>query len=254
MKKQLVAAALCVFVLAAPVPAGASESGTSVPPHYNWPHDGPFGQYDRAALQRGFQVYRESCAACHSLKLLSYRNLEDIGFTEEQVKDIAAQYLVDDVDDAGEVFQRPARPSDRFVPPFANEQQARNANNGALPPDMSLIAKARPHGEDYIVALMTGYEEAPAGVEMMPGMNYNKYFPGGQIAMAPPLSDGQIVYPDGREATVQQAARDVAQFLAWAAEPHMVERKQMGLKVLIFLFVFSVLLYLSKRKLWSDVH
>jgi ubiquinol-cytochrome c reductase cytochrome c1 subunit len=189
------------------------------------------------------------------MNLLAYRNLTDLGFSEDEVSAIAAQYRVTDgPDDTGEMFERPGRASDRFVDPFANEQAARAANNGALPPDLSVITKARGGGPDYIYGLLTGYEEPPPGVELMAGMHYNEYFPGHQIAMPNMLSPGLVQYADGTEATVEQMSWDVTQFLTWAAEPHMESRKEMGVQVILFLIVFTGLMYAVKRKLWADVH
>jgi len=249
--KKILFAVLLAFSLSSP--ALASEG--VVPPHQKWPHQGALGGYDRAALQRGFQVYKEVCAACHAMKYLSYRHLEGLGYTPEETKVIAAEYTVmDGPNDDGDMFERTARPSDPFKAPFANEKAARSANGGALPPDLSLVVKARPHGEDYVYALLTGYAEPPAGETLMPGMNWNKYFPGHQLAMAPPLSDGQVTYADGTSASLQQAARDVTQFLAWAGEPHMEARKHMGLKVVLFLVVFAGIMLAAKRKVWRARH
>lgn len=224
-------------------------------PQRHWQHKGMLGTYDQAALQRGFQVYKEVCSACHSLKLLSYRNLADLGYSPAQIKALAAEYTVTDgPNDQGEMFERPARPADHFKPPFANDQAARATNNGALPPDFSLIVKARAGGEDYIHALLTGYGDAPAGAEIPPGMNWNKYFPGHLIAMSAPLTDGQVSYADGTVASVEQMASDVSTFLAWASEPHLEQRNRLGLEVMIFLAAFSFVMYRIKRKVWSDVH
>lgn len=224
-------------------------------PSQHWSFSGMFGTYDRAALQRGFQVYKEVCSACHSARLLSYRNLVNLGFSEDEVKAIAAGYEVTDgPNDQGEMFKRPARPSDRFVSPFPNEEAARAANNGANPPDLSLITKARVGGADYIHALLTGYATPPAGVTVPPGMNYNTYFPGHMIAMAAPLSDGAVTFADNTKATPAQMAHDVATFLTWAAEPEMEARKRTGIKVILFLIVLSGLLYAVKRKVWKGIH
>lgn len=253
--KKLLSSLVILGGLAAATPVSAA--GEIVPPpEQAWPHSGIFGTYDKAALQRGLQVYREVCAACHSLNYVAYRNLEALGYTAEQVKTLAAEYTVTDgPNDDGEMFERPARPSDYFKPPFANDQAARAANGGALPTDLSLVVKSRKGGADYIHALLSGYQDPPpAGHEVLPGMYWNKYFPDHQIAMAPPLMDGQVTYADGTSATVDQAARDVAQFLAWAAEPHMETRKKMGLKVVLFLLVFCGIMYGVKRKIWADVH
>lgn len=223
-------------------------------PEQSWTFDGPFGTFDKAQLQRGFQVYKEVCAACHSLKLLSYRNLTALGFSEAEVKAIARQYSVPGVpNDAGEVVDRPALPSDRFHSPYANDQAARAANNGALPPDLSLITSARHGGADYVHALMVGFQEPPAGVKIGEGMHYNIYFRGNQIGMAPPLTDGQVTYSDGTTATVDQMGKDVAAFLYWAANPHMEKRKQTGVMVMLYMIIFTVLMYLTMKRIWSRV-
>jgi ubiquinol-cytochrome c reductase cytochrome c1 subunit len=240
-------------------PAHAAGSGP-VPPEQSWPHGGvnsftSFGKtYDRHALQRGFQVYKEVCAACHSMHLLSYRNLADIGFPEAEVKAIAAQYEVPDTNDAGEPIMRPALPADRFKSPFPNVKAAAAANNGKAPPDLSLVVKARSHHEDYIYALLTGYTEAAHGVVVPDGSYYNEYFPGHIIAMAQPIYDSGVTYSDGTTATIAQQASDVTQFLAWAAEPKLEDRRRIGVMVIIFLTVMAGLLFAAKRRLWADVH
>ena len=226
------------------------------PPHQQWSFQGVFGTYDQAALQRGFQVYKEVCSACHAVKHLYYRDLTDLGYTDDQVKGFAAQAQVTDgPNDQGEMYQRPAKPSDPIVGPFPNDQAARAANNGALPPDLSLVVKARDGGPDYVYAILTGFKDVPAGVTMQPNMNYNEYFPGHQIGMPPPLSaDGQITYADGNKATIPQMAHDVTTFLAWAAEPNLDERHRMGAKVILFLVVAAGVFYAAKRKIWADLH
>ncbi len=252
MARILAAAALALACL-----AGAARAAESPAlPALSWSFQGVFGTYDRAALKRGFQVYSEVCAGCHSLRFLYYRHLGSVGFSEDEVKAIAAEIEVEDGPDAeGEMFTRPGKPSDRFASPFANEMAARASNNGALPPDLSLMVKARKGGPDYLHGLRTGYAETPPeGVTVMEGMNYNKYFPGQQIAMAPPLADEAVEYADGTEATVDRHARDVVTFLAWAASPEMEERKRLGIKVLIFLIVLTAMLYALKRQIWSDLH
>jgi ubiquinol-cytochrome c reductase cytochrome c1 subunit len=224
------------------------------PPDVRFTFDGLFGTFDRGQLQRGFQVYKEVCAACHSMRLLSYRNLLEIGLSEAQARNIAAQFqVVDGPNDVGEMFERPARLSDRFRRPFANEQAARAANNGAYPLDLSLIVKARKNGADYVNALLNGYVDPPPGFELMDGMNYNRYFPGFQIAMPNVLNPGQVEFADGTEATVQNMARDVTAFLAWAAEPELEQRRQMGVRIILFLIVLGGLTYAVKRKIWADV-
>jgi ubiquinol-cytochrome c reductase cytochrome c1 subunit len=226
------------------------------PEAQNWHFAGPFGSFDIASIQRGLQVYLEVCSACHSLSQVAYRNLMDLGFNEDEVKAIAAEYEVTDgPDDNGDMFQRPARPSDKFVLAFPNENAARSANNGAFPPDLSLTVKAHPGGADYVYAILTGFEdEAPKKVELAEGMNYNPYFAGGQIAMAPPLFEDGVEYSDGTKATVEQMAWDVTNFMQWTAEPEMADRKRIGWKVVLFLLVLSAMLYATKRKVWSSLH
>lgn len=248
-KKIVTAAALALMA----GPAFAA-GGVDVPDR-DWSFEGPFGSFDRAKLQRGFQVYREVCSVCHSMDHLHYRNLADLGYNEEEIKAVAASVQVEDgPNDQGEMFMRPGKPSDRFKAPFPNDNAARAANGGALPPDFSVIAEARPNGPDYIYAVLTGYGEAPAGMEMMEGMYYNAAFPGHQIAMAPPLSEGAVGYKDGTQATVAQMAEDVTTFLTWASEPNMEERKRTGFKVMLFLLIASGLLFAAKRRIWSRVH
>lgn len=247
---------LALSILASAIIAGAPVAASEAPkpPAQNWSFGGMFGTFDRAALQRGFQVYKEVCSACHSMNLMSYRNLRALGFSEDEVKAIAAENQVPDLNDEGQPIERAARPSDRFRSPFPNERAARAANNGAYPPDLSLITKARPSGHNYLYALLTGYEPPPPSVKVMEGMNYNKYFPGSQIAMAPPLNADGVTFGDGTPATVAQMARDATTFFAWAAEPEMEARKQMGVKVLLFLIVMTILLYAAKRRIWAAVH
>ena len=256
MRKFLLAAAAAVVSAVVTMPqvqaAGADQDPA---PSRAWSFNGPFGTYDRGAAQRGFQVYKEVCAGCHSLKLLSYRNLMDLGFSEAEVKVIASQVEVTaGPNDQGEMFQRPGLPSDRFKSPFPNDAAARVANNGALPPDLSLIAKARPHGPDYLHALMTGYKDPPAGFVVPDGLNYNPYFAGRKIAMPAPLNADAVTYADGTKATVDQMANDVTMFLMWAAEPKLEERHNLGLKVILFLIILTGLFYAVKRKVWADIH
>lgn len=251
--KRTICAFAAALVLTVSAPASAAGDAAA-PPSVKWSFDGLFGSFDRAALRRGFQVYTEVCAACHSLRLVHYRNLTAIGFTADQVKAIAAEAEVTDGPDAeGEMFDRPARPSDRFVSPFANDNAARAANNGALPPDLSLITKARVNGPNYLYALMTGYKEAPESMEMSEGMDYNAFFPGHQIAMPAPLSADHVEYADGTEATVNQMSRDVTNFLVWAAEPELEERKRMGVKVVLFLLLLTGMMFAVKRAVWSRI-
>jgi ubiquinol-cytochrome c reductase cytochrome c1 subunit len=241
------------LMLAAPAPVSAAET----PPRQSWSWSGPFGLFDRAQLQRGYKVYREACAACHGMELLAFRNLSEPGgpeFSEAAVQVIAAEHhIVDGPDEFGDMFERPGVASDRFPSPFPNEQAARAANNGAYPPDLSVMAKAREGGTNYLYALLTGYQDPPPGVEMRAGMYYNPYFHGEQIAMPQPFSDGQIAYDDGTPETIENYARDVTAFMMWAAEPKMEARKRIGFQVMIYLVVFAGLLYFSKRKLWREV-
>ncbi|MDJ0942668.1 MAG: cytochrome c1 [Kiloniellales bacterium] len=235
--------------------AAQAAEGVAIPSH-SWSFSGLFGTFDRAQLQRGFQVYREVCASCHSIKYIAFRNLLDLGYTPDEVKALAAEYTVmDGPNDDGEMFERAAIPADRYPLPFPNEQAARAANNGAYPPDLSLMTKARKGGADYSYALLIGYpEEPPAGVELMDGMYYNAYFPGHQIAMPAPLYEDLIEYADGTPATVEQMAEDVTAFLMWTAEPNLETRKSMGVTVILFLLVLTGILYAAKKKIWSDLH
>jgi ubiquinol-cytochrome c reductase cytochrome b/c1 subunit len=260
-------------------PSQAAEAET--PAKQKWSFSGMFGKYDRGQLQRGFRVYREVCQTCHGLSLVAFRNLADPGgpgFTPAQVSAVAAEYQVPaEPDDQGEVKDRAARLADRFPPPYKNENQARARFNG-VPPDLSVIVKARgyergfpwfiadlftqyqEHGADYLVALLNGYTDPPKDVQAPPGTFYNKYFPGHFLTMPSPLSDGRIttdgkpVFDDGTPATVDQMARDVTAFLMWAAEPHLEARKRIGLQVMIFLLVFAGLLYFTKKRVWKSVH
>ena len=257
---------------AAPAPAPAADAGSGVPPpalpmkEMQWSFDGPFGMYDRASLQRGFQVYKEVCSACHSLKRVAFRNLSDPGspgFSEAEVKAIAAGFKAPaepndqglTYDDSGQRLTRGATPADYFPGPFENDKAARVANNGALPPDLSVIIKAREGGPDYVYSILTGFgQPVPASMHMAPSMNYNPYFAGHQIAMPPPLSDGMVSYSDGTKASVDQMARDVVTFLSWTAEPKMEERKHLGFGVMIYLIVLSGLLFLAYQRIWHGKH
>jgi ubiquinol-cytochrome c reductase cytochrome c1 subunit len=245
---------LSFFALILLVSTSYANSEARAPKKMYWPFEGIFGTFDRQAAQRGAQVYLEVCSACHSLNHVYYRNLADIGFSEEEIKAIAKEKnVIDGPNDAGEMFERPALPHDRFVSPYPNEEAARAANNGAHPVDLSLIIKAREDGANYLFSLLTGYEEAPEGFVLMDGLNYNPYFEGEQIAMPAPLSDSQVTFMDGTPATVEQMARDVAVFLQWAAEPEMEHRKSMGLKVMMFLAIFTVVFFIAKKRIWKGV-
>jgi ubiquinol-cytochrome c reductase cytochrome b/c1 subunit len=272
--QRIILGLLAAAVIAMQVmPAAAAEADT--PPKLTWSFGGVFGKFDRAQLQRGFKVYREVCQTCHGLSLVSFRNLADAGgpgFSAAQAATVAGEYDVPgEPDDQGEIKDRKGRAADRFPVPFKNDNQAR-ARYNAVPPDLSVIVKARgydrgfpwfvldfvwpyqEHGADYMSALLTGYADAPAGTTAPPGTFYNKYFPGHFLAMPPPLSDDRVTYDDGTKSTVEQQARDVTAFLAWTAEPHMEARKRIGLQVMIFLIVFAGLLYFTKKKVWKDVH
>lgn len=252
MRKILIAALLATGFLAA-APVSASEAPKA--PSAHWSFDGPFGSFDRAAIRRGYIVYKNVCAACHSMHLVAFRHLKGVGFSDDEIKALAAQIEVQDgPNDKGEMFSRPGRPADRFKSPFPNDQAARAANGGALPPDLSLMVKARKGGADYLHGILIGYTPAPKDVKVPDGMYYNAYFGGHQIAMPPPLSEGAVEFPDGTKATVAQMAHDVTTFLAWTAEPEMEERKSMGIRVLLFLLVLTGLLYAVKRSVWADVH
>ncbi len=276
-------AAVVGLTMALPVSAQEAGGGTlptefplKKPPLMKWSFAGFFGTYDQAQLQRGFQVYKEVCSACHSMNLVDFRNLGDPGgphFTEAEVKALAASYQVTDgPNDAGDMFQRAGKPYDHLPAPFANTEAAAAANGGAAPPDLSVIAKARAvkrgliwglldfftgyqeAGPDYIHALLTGFTDPPPGVKVPDGTYYNPYFHAAiSLHMPPPLSDGQVTYSDGSPQTVDQYAKDVAAFLMWTAEPHLMERKRVGFMTMIFLVVFAGLMYLTKKRVWSDV-
>lgn len=279
ISKSAFAAMAALTLLSAPALAAGD---TAHPPAQKWTFSGPFGTFDRAQLQRGFKVYREICAACHGMEKVSFRNFAQKGgpeFSIGQIQTLAAEYKVKDgPNEAGDMFERPARLSDRVQNPFPNPEAAKAANGGALPPDFSVIAKARTYergfpiylldivtqyqeqGVDYLVALLNGYDAAPKGVTVEPGLHYNTYFPGNKIGMANPLAGlfddaGKALdasfYTDGTPVTREQVSRDIASFLMWAAEPHLEARKQLGAKVLLWLLVLAGLLYMTKKRIWS---
>jgi ubiquinol-cytochrome c reductase cytochrome c1 subunit len=251
---RLVKSLLAAGLLALSVGSASAAESIKIPAQ-SWPHDGFFGTFDRAAAQRGYQVYKEVCAACHAMKQMRFRNLAGIGLSDAEIRAIAAEYqTVDGPNDDGEMFERPSRPSDRFKSPFPNEKAARAVNGGAYPPDLSLIAKNRVGGENYVYALLTGYADPPPGFQLGEGMHYNKYFPGHQIAMAAPVQPDGVTYADGTPATVEQMSKDVATFFAYAASPHLEARNSLGVKVMLFLFIFTGLLYATKRKIWKGLH
>jgi cytochrome c1 len=264
MKMRTLISLALGFALAGSSMAIAADSmEPKHPEKQSWTWEGPFGTFDRQQLQRGYQVYKEVCAACHSMHLLSFRNLSQPGgpeFTDAQMKAVAAGVQVSALDDNGEPIQRPATSADRFPSPYPNEKASRAANNNAYPPDLSVIAKARAHGidaegPDYLYSILTGYADAPSDFQVLPGLYYNPYFAGHQIAMPAPLSsDGQVTWPAGNPpSTKEQMARDVVAFLTWAADPKMEERKSTGVKVMLFLTALCVLLYFAYRRQWRDV-
>jgi ubiquinol-cytochrome c reductase cytochrome c1 subunit len=260
---RIFAAAVAAIGLSAA--ASALEGDAHAPEKHDWHHAGPFGTFDRHAVQRGFQVFQEVCASCHAMDLLKFRNLGERGgpFESEEfpnandnaiVMQIAASYTRnwnrDEINDDGELVVRPGLPSDAFPAPFENDILARNSNGGAVPPDLSLIVKARGGGADYIRSLLLGYDDH----DVAPGQYSNAYFPGGSLAMAPPLTfEGQVEYVDGTPATVEQMTNDVVTFLAWVGDPHMEARKQLGVMVLIYLFIFAIFVYLAYRQVWANV-
>ena len=223
----------------------------------DWSFKGLTGKFDRASLQRGFQIYKEVCSSCHSMQYLSYRNLGEAGgpeFSIEEVKAIAASVEIEDGPDSqGEMFTRPGRPSDRFASPYPNVNASMAANGGAYPPDMSVLVKARPGGANYIYSILMGYEDAPESFKLDDGVYYNKFMAGNKIKMSSPLSDGIVEYSDGTEASIDQMSKDVTTFLTWAAEPELEERHKTGVKVMIYLILLSVLVFLSMRRIWSRI-
>jgi ubiquinol-cytochrome c reductase cytochrome c1 subunit len=235
--------------------SGAAAQETPAPPGQKWSFDGIFGTPNLASAQRGFQVYSEVCANCHAMHQLHYRDLTGLGLTEAEVTAVASTFTVPQgLNDQGEPKEGPATPANQFRSPFANALASRAANNGAYPPDLSLIVNAREGGADYIYAILTGYAEPPNGFTMQDGMNYNRNFAGHQIAMPKPLEDGRVAYTDGTPTSVDQMARDVVTFLYWSSNPETAERKAMGVRVILFLILLTGVTYVVKRKVWSDVH
>jgi ubiquinol-cytochrome c reductase cytochrome c1 subunit len=253
--RSLLAAALATGLAAATAPSPAQAQDAPVPTPQHWSFDGLFGTYDMAALQRGFQVYSEVCSNCHSMHLLHYRDLAGIGLDEDQIKAVAAAVTVPlGLNDDGTPKDGPGTPASQFRSPFPNDQAARTANNGGLPPDLSLIVNAREGHADYVYGILTGFADPPAGFQLQQGLYYNKIFPGHQIAMPQPLHDGQVTFADGTPSSIEQEAHDVVTFLAWAANPELVERKQIGVRIILFLLLMTGVTYAVKRKVWSDVH
>lgn len=245
--------AIAATALAFAAPGAHAAGGGADIESQDWSFSGIFGTFDQASAQRGYQVYKDVCSGCHTMNLMSYRYLEGIGLPEATIKALAATAEKTATNDDGEEITVPRLPSDRFPAPFSNEKEARASNGGAMPPDLSLMAKARANGPNYLYALLTGYDDAPADVTMNEGMYYNTAFAGHQIAMAPPLFDDLVEFSDGTKATADQMARDVVTFMTFAAEPHMEERKRTGLKVVAFLLILSVMLYFVKKKVWSKL-
>ena len=237
------------------LPSIAFTAGSKIDyPEKDWSFSGLFGTFDKAAAQRGYQVYREVCSGCHGMRLINYRNLSDLGYNTNELKALAAQFEVQDgPNDEGEFFTRPGRPSDKFVSPYPNDQAARAANGGAYPPDLSLIIKARDNGANYLHALLSGYTEPPKDIKVPDGMYYNSFYSGNLIAMPQPLYEDGVDYLDGTKASKKQMAKDVTAFLAWAAEPEMEERKKLGVTVVLFLFIFSLLAYFSMKQVWAPI-
>ena len=249
---QRLFAALVATLLAGPALAAGGDVALT---KRDWSFNGPFGTFDKATMQRGFQVYREVCAGCHSMQYIAFRNFADLGYNEAEIKAIAAEYDVEDgPNDEGEMFTRPGIPADRMPSPYPNDNAARAGNGGALPPDLSLIAKARANGPDYLYSLLIGYKEAPASMNVPDGMYYNDAYPGNLIAMPQPLYGDDVTYADGADTSVEGSAADLTQFLMWAAEPKMEARKRIGVAVVFFLSIFVVLSVMAKRRVWADLH
>lgn len=278
LRKGIALAALGLALIGGPALAAGGHAEIR---HVDWTFDGPFGKFNPAQVQRGYKVYREVCAACHSMNLMYFRNLGQAGgpFYDPEyknpndnpyVKALAKDIQVNDIDsETGDVIQRPAIPADKFPSPFPNDAAAAASNGGAIPPDLSVIVKARTGGADYVYSLLTGYRTPPAGLKVAPGQNYNVAFPGdltpfwsgdhkkvppgGFLAMPPQLTPDKVTFDDGTKSTVDQQAQDVVAFLAWASEPKQMERKSFGLGAMIYLLIFTVLLYFSYRRVWRNV-
>lgn len=272
MRKLLASGVVALSALFAAGQASAAGGKVELQsPAGGWSFSGPFGTYDRGAAQRGFQVYKEVCASCHGLSMVAYRNLMDLGLSENAVKAIAAEYQIPDFNDRGEAIERPGKPSDRFRKPFPNQDAAKAANGGAYPPDLSLMVKARDDGANYVYTLLLSYVDfdkltdadkkkmgLAADFKLGDGKAFNKIFHPGeygfQIAMAQPLRDGQVTYVDGTKNDLPQLTKDLVTFLAWASEPKMEQRKRTGVAVVLFLIVFAGVMYAAKRKIWADAH
>jgi ubiquinol-cytochrome c reductase cytochrome c1 subunit len=260
MRRIILQAAVALALVSAS--AQAAEQKTLSPPNRDWSFEGIFGAYDNATLKRGHQVYRDVCSSCHSMDLMAYRNLQRIGYTWDEVKAIAAEYEVpaepneegETVDEDGNILMRPATPSDGFARAFANEAAARAANSGRLPPELTLLAKSRKGGADYLMALLTGFRDPPDNVELADGVSFNLYYPGNYISMIEPLTEDMVEYTDGTKATVEQMASDVVTFMAWASDPTLERRKREGRWIILGLAFFSLLLFWVKRRTWAKLH
>ena len=277
LRKAIALAALGLILSTGPAAAAGSQAAMK---EVDWSFSGPFGKFDTAQVQRGYKVYREVCSSCHAMSLLYFRNLGQKGgpFYDPEfknpndnpyVKSLAKDVQVNDIDsDTGDVIQRAGIAADKFHSPYPNEPAARASNGGALPPDLSVIIKARDDGANYVYSILTGYQQPPVGLKVGAGQHYNPYMPGdmtsawtgkghapvgGFIAMPPPLAPGKVTFDDGKPSTVEQQARDVVAFLAWASDPKATERKQFGLGAMIYLLIFSVLLYFSYKRIWRNV-
>lgn len=266
LKKKIIfllASVLCLMVTT----NAHTEGHAPKPKKVDWSFNGPFGTFDRAALQRGLQVYREVCSSCHAIHQIRFGNLKgdgknieeirtsNLGLTEAEAVAIAGEYKSKDLDDEGQPTERKSKLTDKFPAPYPNEKAARAVNNGANPADLSMVVKARVGEADYIYSLLMGFDKAPDDVTVGTGQYYNHYFPGNLLSMAPPLhSDGQVTYADGTKATIDQMAMDVTTFLTWASDPSMEDRKQLGVKILFYLFFLTIILYFAKRKIWKDIH
>jgi ubiquinol-cytochrome c reductase cytochrome c1 subunit len=255
MKKFIKIFSLIIFFLVGTFHLNAAEKFEYL--KTDWSFKGLFGKFDRGSLQRGYQIYTEVCASCHSMKYVSYRNLAEKGgpeFTEAQAKAIATSFEVTDGPNAdGEMFTRPGKLSDKLVMPYENIKAAQAANGGAYPPDMSVLIKARSNGADYIYSLLQGYEDPPASISLDEGVYYNKYMYGNKIRMASPLSEDIVEYADGTEASIEQMSKDITTFLMWTAEPHLESRHKMGFKAIVYLIILTILVYFSMKKIWSSI-
>ncbi|MDA9639851.1 cytochrome c1 [SAR116 cluster bacterium] len=255
MRKFIIASAVLLASIAGMSGSANAAGGPVSLIKGEWSFSGPFGYFDKAAMQRGFQVYREVCAGCHGLEYIAFRNLADLGYNAAEIKAIAAEYeVVDGPDDDGEMFMRPGRAADPVPSPYRNDNEARANNNGALPPDLSLIAKARANGPDYLYSLLIGYQDAPGDVEVPEGMYYNSAYAGHLIAMPQPIYGDDVEYSDGAPTSTESLSADVTHFLMWAAEPKMEVRKRIGVAAVFFLSIFLIMSYVSKRRVWADLH